>query len=180
MPGEKAIVLGPGPIGLLTLLGLKAAGVSVLVTGKAADEERLSLAKKLGAHLAINVDQVDPVSEVLKLTGGKGVDVVFEATGVPETIQQGLNMVKRHGKVVAIGIHPGPANINMLDLVRSAKKIIGSYNGPLSVWTRELELLSQGKINLDPLISHRLPLSKAEKGFKLCIKKKSMKVLFTP
>jgi 2-desacetyl-2-hydroxyethyl bacteriochlorophyllide A dehydrogenase len=180
LPGERAVVLGPGPIGLLTLLGLKAAGVYVCMTGKAADEKRLRLAKRLGADVILNVDEVDPVSTILKSTGGHGVDVVYEATGVPATIQEGLNMVRRGGKVVAIGIHSSPASINMLDLVRGAKQILGSYSGPTSVWTRELALLTRGLINLEPLVSHRLPLSEATKGFELAVSKEGVKILFTP
>lgn len=179
LPGENAVVLGPGPIGLLTLLSLKGAGVSVYVTGKATDRNRLKLAMCLGAEATINVDENDPVTEVERLTGGAGVDVVFEATGVPTTIQQGLDMVKRRGKVVAIGIHPGPASINMLDLVRSAKQIVGSYSGSNSLWARVLALLRGGVIDLEPLVSHRLPLSEAERGFELCVRKDCMKVLFT-
>jgi threonine dehydrogenase-like Zn-dependent dehydrogenase len=180
LPGESAVVLGPGPIGLLTLLGLKAAGVSVSVTGKATDRDRLKIAKALGAETTINVDEVDPVSEMKRLKGEAGVDVVFEATGVPSTIQQGLDMVKRRGKVIAIGIHPGPTSINMLDLVRSAKRVVGSYSGPNSLWVRVLALLRGGVIDLEPLISHRLSLNEAEKGFELCVRKECMKVLFKP
>ncbi|MCW4037099.1 MAG: zinc-binding dehydrogenase [Candidatus Bathyarchaeota archaeon] len=180
LPGERAVVLGPGPIGLLTLLGLKAAGVYVFMTGKAADEKRLKLAKRLGADVILNVDEVDPVSTILKSTGGRGADVVYEATGVPATIQEGLNMVRRGGKVVAIGIHSSPASINMLDLVRGAKQILGSYSGPTSVWTRELALLARGLISLEPLVSHRLPLRKATRGFELALSKEGVKILFTP
>lgn len=180
LPGERAVVLGPGPIGLLTLLSLKAAGVYVFMTGKAADEKRLRLAKRLGADVILNVDELDPVSMILKSTGGHGADVVFEATGVSATIQQGLKMVKRGGKVVAIGIHSSPASINMLDLVRGAKQILGSYSGPTSVWTRELALLTQGLINPEPLASHRLPLSEGMRGFDLALSKEGVKILFTP
>lgn len=175
LPGENAVVLGPGPIGLLTVLSLKAAGAFVYVTGKAADEERLRLAKKIGADVIINVDEAGSASKI-----PRGVDVVFEATGVPATIQQGLDIVKSQGKVVAMGIHPSPASIDMLDLVRSAKQLIGSYGGSLSVWIRELALLSQGWIRLDLLVFHRLPLSEAKKGFELCIRKEGMKILFIP
>lgn len=179
MPGERAVILGPGPIGLLTLLSLKAAGVFVFMIGKAVDEQRLRLAKMLGADVILNADEVEPVSSILDVRRD-GVDSVFEATGVPATIQQGLNMVKKNGKLIAIGIHSSPASINMLDLVRSSKHLIGSYGGPLSVWTRELALLAQGLINPKPLVSHKLPLDKAESGFERCINKTGIKILLTP
>jgi threonine dehydrogenase-like Zn-dependent dehydrogenase len=178
MSGEKAVILGPGPIGLFTLLSLKAAGVFVIMIGKAVDEHRLKLAKTLGADVVLNADEVDPTASVLEVSR-EGVDAVFEATGVPATIQQGLNMVKKNGKVIAIGIHPTSARINMLDLVRSSKHLIGSYGGPLSVWIRELALLAQGVINPKPIVSHKLSLDEAEKGFEHCIKKTGIKILLT-
>jgi threonine dehydrogenase-like Zn-dependent dehydrogenase len=179
MPGERAVILGPGPIGLLTLLSLKVAGVFVFIIGKAVDKQRLKLAKKLGADVVLNADEVEPVTSVLKVHR-EGVDAVFEATGVPATIQQGLNMVKKNGKVIAIGIHPSSANINMLDLVRSSKHLIGAYSGPLSVWTRELALLARGVIDPKPLVSHKLSLNEAEKGFEHCVKKTGIKIILTP
>ncbi len=178
--GEQAVILGPGPIGLLTLLSLKAAGVYVVMTGTAADSTRLGLAKRLGADLIIDVDEDDPVSTILAATDGQGVDVVFEATGVPATIQQGVDMVRRGGKVVAIGIHPSPVSINLRDVVRGEKQILGAYSGPLSVWTRGLALLTRGLIHPEPLISHRLPLAASVKGFNLAASREGIKILFTP
>jgi len=180
LPGEQAVILGPGPIGLLTLLSLKAAGVYVVMTGTAADTQRLGLAKRLGADLILNVDEDNPVSTILRATDGQGVDVVFEATGVPATIQQGVDLVRRGGKVVAIGIHPSPASINLRDVVRGEKQILGAYSGTLSVWIRGLALLTRGLIRPEPLISHRLPLAAAVKGFDLAASREGIKILFTP
>jgi threonine dehydrogenase-like Zn-dependent dehydrogenase len=180
LSGERSVVLGPGPIGLLTLLSLKASGVYVFVTGKGIDDTRLQLASQLGADVTINVDKVNPESLIFQTTNGTGVDVAYEATGFPPTIQQGLNMVKRGGKVVVIGIHPSSATINLLDLVRGAKQILGSYSGPVSIWIRELALLAQGIINPEPIISHRLPLTEAEEGFNLAHTKKGVKIIIEP
>jgi threonine dehydrogenase-like Zn-dependent dehydrogenase len=161
-------------------LSLKTSGVYVFVTGKGIDENRLQLASQLGADITINVDKVNPESMILQSTRGDGVDVVYEATGFPPAIQQGLNMVKRGGKVVVIGIHPSSGSINLLDLVRDAKQILGSYSGPVSIWTRELALLARGIINPEPIISHKLPLTDAEDGFNLAHTKKGVKIIIEP
>ena len=180
-PGQTVVVLGPGPIGLLAILALSAAGPRIAVTGTTADGKRLEVARRLGADVEINVDKEDPVSAVMKLTGGFGADVVYEATGVPETIQQGLDMLRKGGVLVAIGIHARPAKLDLIDFVRSAKTIVGSYGqcGP-SVWREEVEMLRRGDIDPTPIVSHRLPLDDAVKGFELARTKQAVKVLFTP
>jgi threonine dehydrogenase-like Zn-dependent dehydrogenase len=180
LSGEHAVVLGPGPIGLLTLLTLKVSGVYVYIAGKGVDDSRLRIASALGADITVNVDEVNLETVISQSTQGTGVAVVFEATGFPPSIQQGLNMVKRGGKVVAIGIHPSSTNINLLDLVRGAKQILGSYSGPLSVWTRALALLDHEIINPEPIISHKLPLRSVEEGFHLAQLKKGAKIIIEP
>ncbi|MCW4039870.1 MAG: zinc-binding dehydrogenase [Candidatus Bathyarchaeota archaeon] len=180
LPGERAVILGPGPIGLLTLLSLKASGVYVYITGKSVDDIRLRIASQLEADVVLNVDKVNPKSMIFQSTQGSGVDVVYEATGFPPSIQQGLNMIKRGGKLIAIGIHPSPTTINLLDLVRGAKQILGSYSGPISIWTRLLTLLGQGIIDPEPIISHRLSLTSAEDGFNLAQTKKGVKIIIEP
>lgn len=180
LSGEHAVVLGPGPIGLLTLLSLKVSGVYVYVTGKNVDDTRLRIASQLGADITVNVDEVNPEPVILQSTHGTGVDAVFEATGFPPSIQQGLNMVKRGGKLIAIGIHPSSTSINLLDLVRGAKQILGSYSGSISIWNRALSLLEKEIINLEPIISHKLPLNSIEDGFRLAQSKKGIKVIIEP
>ena len=180
LSGERAVVLGPGPIGLLTLLSLKASGVYVYMTGKNVDDTRLRIASQLGADITVNVDEVNPEVVILQSTQGTGVDVVFEATGFPPSIQQGLNMVKRGGKLIAIGIHPSSTSINLLDLVRGAKQILGSYSGSISIWTRALALLEKEIINPKSIISHKLPLNSVEDGFHLAQSKKGIKVIIEP
>ena len=89
-------------------------------------------------------------------------------------------MIKRGGKLIAIGIHPSPTTINLLDLVRGAKQILGSYSGPISIWTRLLALLGQGIIDPEPIISDRLSLNSAEYGFNLAQIKKGVKIIIEP
>jgi threonine dehydrogenase-like Zn-dependent dehydrogenase len=161
-------------------LSLKASGVYVYITGKSVDDIRLRIASQLEADVVLNVDKVNPKSMIFQSTQGSGVDVVYEATGFPPSIQQGLNMIKRGGKLIAIGIHPSPTTINLLDLVRGAKQILGSYSGPISIWTRLLTLLGQGIIDPEPIISHRLSLTSAEDGFNLAQTKKGVKIIIEP
>jgi L-iditol 2-dehydrogenase len=178
--GERAAVLGPGPIGLLTLQLLKAVGASlIMMAGTSADGGRLEIARRLGADVIVEVEKEDPVRNAMDLTG-TGLDFVFEASGDPRSIPQGLNMVRPGGKVILIGIHSGPATFNPTELVRAKKSIIGAYGYEPETWQRALALLSSRRVAVEAMITHRVPLAEAQKGFELAVKREAAKVLFIP
>ena len=177
--GQTAAVFGPGPIGLLTIQLLKAAGASLIIaTGTDADGRRLEIAKQLGADVVINVNEEDPVKSIRKRFGF--LDYVFEATGVPHTISQGLQIIKRGGKVMVAGIHEGEASFNPLDLVRRQKSLIGVYNYTKTTWQRALALMAGNRIDINPIITHRIPFSRGVEGFELALNKTAAKVIFVP
>lgn len=182
--GNTAAILGPGPIGLLTLQLLKAGGASlVIMAGTGSDRKRLELAKKLGADIVVDVEKEDLVKTAMELTGNSpssGLDIVYEATGNPKSVSQGLNMIKEGGKLVLIGIHSGPAEFDPTLFVRGGKTILGAYGSTSQTWQRALTLMSTGKVDVETLITHRMPLSRAEEGFALAIKKEAVKIIFTP
>jgi 2-desacetyl-2-hydroxyethyl bacteriochlorophyllide A dehydrogenase len=178
-PGQTAAVLGPGPIGLLTVQLLRSAGAGqIVVTGTGADERRLEIAEQMGADVIINVDREDPVQKVKEIAGS--LDFVFEATGVASTLSQGLQMVKGGGKVMVIGIHKDNATFDTIDLVRRQKSLIGVYGYDRNTWQRCLSLMSSGKVDLAPIITHRFPLSDGKRGFELASNKTAAKVVFVP
>jgi threonine dehydrogenase-like Zn-dependent dehydrogenase len=182
--GQTAAVLGPGPIGLFTLQALKTAGAGfVLVAGTNGDKDRLRLAERLGADVVINVEEEDPISAARVVSGNgtdSGLDFVFEATGNPRSVPQALDMVRDRGKVVLIGIHSGLAQFNPTALVRGKKSIIGAHTYEIDTWRRTLLLFESGKIRVDEIVTHRLALSEAEKGFQLAANREAIKVLFVP
>lgn len=178
--GQTAAVLGPGPIGLLTMQILKASGVgSIMMVGTSADSKRLELAARLGADVIVVADDQDPAEAARVLDRG-GVDFVFEATGNPKTISLGLDMIKRAGKLVLIGIHSDPAEIDPTPMVRAAKMIISAYGYSVQQWQRAIRLMSNGIVKPEQIITHRLPLEKAQEGFDLAISKEAVKVIFLP
>ena len=178
-PGQTAAVFGPGPIGLLTIHLLKSAGAGqIIATGTNADERRLEIARQMGADVIINIDKEDPVKKVKEIAGS--LDFVFEATGIASTINQGMQMVKWGGKVMVIGIHKDNATIDTIDLVRRQKTIVGVYGYDKGIWARCLKLMSSGKVDLSPIITHRLPFSQGAEGFELASNKTAAKVVFVP
>ena len=178
--GRKAAVLGPGPIGLFVVQILRAAGAAaIMAVGAKGDKKRLKMAEQVGADLCMDITVNDPVKGA-KAISPSGLDMVFEATGNPDSIAQALAMVKTGGTVILIGIHAGPATFDPTLLVRSSKSIIGSYGYTVDTWQRALGLFSGGIIDPEAIISHRLALDDAEAGFKHALQKEAIKVLFIP
>ncbi len=178
--GQTAAVLGPGPIGLLVVQVLAAMGAAwIAVTGTGSDEKRLAVARALGADATVNVEVEDPVQRVMDKTN-EGVDFVFEASGNPKSIAQAVCMLRSKGKVIALGTHPTAASFDITNLVRGKKSIIGSHLSEPDTWPRALGLLSTGRIKAEPIITHRLPLTRAREGFELAAAKEAIKVLLLP
>lgn len=186
--GQLAVVLGPGPIGLATVIAAKLlTPKAIVVTGTTVDvSPRLETAKKLGADVTVNVDEEDPVKKVHALTRGMGADVVYEAAGVP-LLRQGLAMLRYGGEYVAIG-HPGslkpePIAFDSGDYYRlqsKRQKILAVYLEETRNWQTATDLLWERRLDLQPLVSHVLPLSDAVKGFEIAASKKSLKVVLVP
>ncbi len=104
--GDTVVVLGPGHLGLASIVAAQANGAARIgVTGTSADSLRLDAARRLGAELTVDVDAEDPVEMVLEMTNGKGADVVIDAAaGTTKTVVQAMEMVRRGGKVVIGGV----------------------------------------------------------------------------
>ncbi|MEM2093964.1 MAG: zinc-binding dehydrogenase [Candidatus Bathyarchaeia archaeon] len=190
-PGKSATILGPGPIGLCTLLALKMMSPSLtVVTGRSVDRfPRLEMARRLGADITVDVDAEDVYEVVKTVTRGHGVDFVFEAVGTP-LLQQGLRLLKFRGKYVGIGHPSGTDNLEFrsipfsfddyLKMQYKRLSIIGHWIYDSSTWVNMMKILDAKKVDLAPLVTHKLPLTEAEKAFQLALRKECVKVLLIP
>lgn len=161
-PGESVAVVGAGPVGLLLLQALKAAGASpVIVTGSARSRGRLQLAKSLGAdEVAVSGDAV--VERVKAVTGGLGVHTAFECAGTPLAITQAVAMTRPGGRVCIAGSSESISRIRSWSMIKTPEiAVIGSHGRLLSTWPRILSLAGGGKIRLRSLISHTVRLNQA-------------------
>lgn len=180
-PGDVVVVLGPGPVGLLSLQIAKVSGArQVIVAGVNADKDRLQLAEKLGADLTINVDEEDAVEVTKSMTGGLGADVVLEASGSSAARKQAFDIVRRCGKVGLIGLAGKPAEINLDKVVEGELDIKGSWGTIWTSWLKALGLMSSGRIRVSPLITAKLPLERWHDGFRMMEERKALKVLLIP
>ena len=170
--GESVAILGPGARGLLLLQVCRAIGAGpIMVTGLERDEPfRLAMASKLGADRVVNVEREDVRSVAAEMTGGIGVDVVLENTGSPEPIAESLDIVRKGGKVLWAGggIRGGvTATVDTYKVIVKELDVKGEISQIPYDWHTAINLRDAGKIELDPLVTHVLPLDQWEEGFNL-------------
>jgi L-iditol 2-dehydrogenase len=181
--GESVLITGPGPIGLISLAIAKAAGVKMIgVTGRSSDEGvRFGKARELGADFTINVDEDDPVNKVLEMTDGLGVDILIETSGGGKAIYQAFEMVRRLGRICAIGISgkeevPIPYDRGIFKALRYDF----CYSSSWTAWEKTIGLISKGLLPADKLITHKLLLEKWEEAFHLLENLQAAKVILIP
>ncbi len=162
-PGTSAAILGVGPIGMSTLEILRATGVTQIVVTDPLDY-RLEMARQLGADLALNPERENVVEAVRDWTGGRGVDVVFDAAGVRETPEQAVEMARPGGNVVLIGI-PVDEWIQFKSTPSRRKGLtIYMVRRMKHVYEATIPMVAKGLVNLKPMITHVFPFSKAEEA----------------
>lgn len=181
--GEKVLISGPGPIGLISLAIAKAAGASltIMVGRSSKGELRLNKARELGADVIIDTEKEDPVIKVNHLTNGLGVDFLIETSGNPDVISKSFEMVRRTGTICAIGITGLPEVSIPYDRgIFKGIRFDFCFSSSWTSWEKAIALISKGILNLETLITHRLPLEKWEEAFRLLENRQAVKVILIP
>lgn len=180
--GGSALVLGGGPIGLALLLLLKAR-IEGLVAVSEIGQARKEKAKEFGADRVVSPAEEDVVEVVQGLTGGEGVDVAFEATGLQVTLDTAIKAVRTGGTIFNVAIHEKPLLMNPNDLFFGEKK----YLGGMCYTTKDFEvvvgLMADGTLEAEKMVTAVVPLEDAIDGaFKELInnKEKHVKILVQP
>lgn len=177
--GDKAAVFGAGPIGLLIIEALRAAGASEIYAIEISPE-RAEKAKELGAKAVINPMEEDAVQRLLEYTNG-GVDVAYEVTGVPAVLQQCIDSTTFEGETVIVSIWETDASIlpnNIVLTERSVKGIIAYRD----IFPAVMELMNQGYFQADQLVTKKIALDDiVSEGFEALMKEKNqIKILVKP
>jgi len=181
LPHEIVLILGPGPLGLLTAQIAKSLEAKIIICGIEGDEKRLSIAKKIGINHIFNIKKKDIQDCLSKLTLGYGIDVVFECSGSVEAVEYGLNFIRKGGRYIQEGIVRQPVKLRFDQILFDKElTIIGSRTQKPSSWNKAINLVNEGKINLKELISDVLPLSNWKEGFRRAKKKNSIKIVLQP
>ncbi|WP_135466392.1 zinc-dependent alcohol dehydrogenase [Crenalkalicoccus roseus] len=178
--GDTVLVLGPGTIGQAIALMARLAGAArVLIAGRA-DAPRFEVCRRLGFTELLDVAEAPLVGQVMAATGGRAVDVVLEATGVPESLNEGLSVLKKGGSCVVVGIHAAPLTLPLTEFVRMRHQLRASHGAERRTWDRVIAHLARDPEGFRPMITHRLPLERGLEGFELARQRAASKVILTP
>ena len=180
-PGQTVLVIGSGISGLLQIKLAKAwkAG-KILATD--VEEYRLNAAKKFGADAVIHAKDELP-EQVKKRNDGKLADLVILCTGAPSAVKQALKSVDSGGTILFFApTEPGvEIPFPLFDLWNKQIKMVSTYAGNPEDINSAIDLIKSKKVNVVDMISHKLPLSEAAKGFQLVAKaQESIKVILEP
>jgi L-iditol 2-dehydrogenase len=164
--GQDAVVLGAGPIGLVTLQVARAAGAGA-ITVVDLDAHRLEVAAAMGATAVVNAAQEDPQERMREPTNGRGVDIVFEAAGSPKTAAMAVHLARRGGRVAMIGLPPED-NFPYPLVTAMAKEVdIITVFRYANVYPAAIALVAERRVDVKGLITHRFPLEEAERALQL-------------
>jgi (R,R)-butanediol dehydrogenase / meso-butanediol dehydrogenase / diacetyl reductase len=152
--GETCVVMGAGPIGLLTTMWARFAGARTVVVSEMADGRR-EMALKMGADLVVNPKVQSPVKELVKITGD-GPDIVYECIGVPGTIDEAIRYVRKGGRVVVIGACGEPDNFTPIRALQREVDVIFSSGADPREFQTAMALMASGRISTDPMITHAI------------------------
>jgi L-iditol 2-dehydrogenase len=169
--GDSVTILGSGCIGLCTLLACKARGATEVFVVDVL-EKRLAKAIEIGTDVAINAKHVDVVERILELTGGKGTDKVIETAGTVETTQQTVDIVKRGGEILIVGMGAEsnfPFNFGELMSKVAEIKTIFRYKNQFPV---AIAAVSSGQIDIKKILTHEFDFDEVPEAFKQNIEKK--------
>ncbi|MBC2579599.1 zinc-binding dehydrogenase [Clostridium sp. DJ247] len=179
--GEYVLIFGPGPIGLLLAQVAKAKGAYTVLAGISKDRERMELAKKLGVDRTIDIQEENIEETIKELTKGYGVDKVFDCSGSIHATNSGLNLLRKKGTLVQVGIFA--KSLNELDEEKVIQKeliYVGSRSQKPTSWDLALHLLNTGKVNAKDLVSKVYSLEQWEEAFNKVMSGEEIKVVLKP
>lgn len=176
-PGDKALVIGPGAIGLMCLQLAASTGAQVIMAGTEADASRLQLAKECGACETVFSDRTDAEAQIAALCPPYGPDVVFDCSGAEPAIRLGLQVIRKGGRYVQVGLCGKKATLDMNLITLKELTVHGTYAQKTEWWTRALELEKKKQINLRPLITNIYALDDWKQAFDGYMKKDGLKYL---
>jgi threonine 3-dehydrogenase len=174
-------VIGCGPIGLFAVGIARALGAWKVIAVEPNDYRR-EMAGPMGADLVIDPTQTDPVAAVTQATNGSGAEVVLEMSGNARAIDQGTRMLARGGRMSFLGLPDGPVTLDLNDQVIFKEARLQGITGRemFRTWQQTTTLLSTGRVDVAPVITHRFGLERFEEAFATAASGRSGKVILLP
>ncbi|GIX06249.1 MAG: Zn-dependent alcohol dehydrogenase [Candidatus Poribacteria bacterium] len=180
LPGDWVVVLGPGPIGLFAAQVAKIAGARVVVVGLSVDRKRLAVAEQIGFDAVLNAERHSVARYIAERTRGRGADLVVDAAGANAAFATAMEIVRRNGQITKIAWNRNPLNLSLDPIVAKAVRVQGSYSHTWRTWEHVLELLAKGAVQIEPMITHRMPLTQWERAFEAAEEREAVKAILYP
>lgn len=174
-PGDRIVVLGPGPIGVLCAAMARLRGASVAVVGLPHDTERLALAELYGCRAIVG-----DATDWARNRDGLGADGVVDASGVSVALRHALDIVRPNGWISKVGWGPKPIDFSLDPLVQKNVRLQGSFSHNWPVWERVLYLLDEQILDVKPLIGGVWPIEEWRQAFETMGSGKIAKAILTP
>lgn len=173
--GEKVLIIGAGPMGLLLTQLAAIYGASLIIVSEI-DKQKREIAKQLGAHITVNPEETDVVEFVKDVTKG-GVNLAIEAVGKVKTFEAAFKSLRKMGRAMIFGVPADTAeySIPLFPIYYKEFEIIGSYAVSYESFNIAVELLNNKRVNVKPLITHRLQLEELLKAFELMDRNEGLK-----
>jgi threonine dehydrogenase-like Zn-dependent dehydrogenase len=182
--GDTVAIFAQGPIGLCATVGARLSGAAGIFTVDGLPERR-RMALHLGADLAIDHHERDPVATILEATHGRGVDVAIEALGTPETFEQCLRVLRPGGTLSSLGVYSGKIGLPAEAFAAG----LGDHTvvttlcpGGRERMRRLMSVIEAGRADLRPMVTHHFPLGRIEEAYDLFAHQRDgvIKVAITP
>jgi threonine dehydrogenase-like Zn-dependent dehydrogenase len=182
--GDTVAVFAQGPIGLCATAGARLSGATTIIVVDAVPE-RMAVARKLGADHCVDFKQVDPVEEIMRLTDGRGVDVAIEALGTQATFAAALAVLRPGGTLSSLGVYSTDLSIPLAAFAAGLADttiVTTLCPGGKERMRRLMSAIESGRVNLEPLVTHRFKLDRIEEAYDLFAHQRDgvLKVAITP
>lgn len=167
--GDMVAIFAQGPIGLCATAGARLRGASLIIAVDGVDE-RLAMAKQMGADITLDFRKDDVVSEIMKLTGGRGVDASIEALGLQQTFESALRVLKPGGTLSSLGVYSSNLTIPLDAFCAGLgdHKIITSLcPGGKERMRRLMDIIASGRLELGAMVTHRFKLEQIKEAYDL-------------
>jgi L-iditol 2-dehydrogenase len=177
--GDRVLVTGPGPVGLLAAQLARIAGGRTAIVGTAGDRRRLEVAADLGFETLV-VDDPGDAERLREEAAARSVDVVVEASGAPPAVRSALTWLRPRGTLVQMGLLSGDIGVPFGEIVTRELTVRAGFGSSPASWLRAVRLVTDRLVALEPLVSDVLPLREWPRALDAFERRDGLKTVFDP
>ena len=177
-PGDTAVVLGLGPVGLCAVQAARACGAARVI-GVDTVADRLAVARSFGAE-AVHLTEEDPRAAVKEASEGRGADVVVDAVGHPEALDMACRMARKAGTVSVVGVYAERCEVHMGVVWIKALRLVTGHANVIAHVDPVLAMMESGRLDPTPLVSRHMKLEDAPQAYEAYANREALKIVMSP